>query len=283
MEKEALDVGIISILATLKCTKEFHNKGLFRTQIAKLLYLTEKNTKNKVGYKFKDDHFGPYDRKIEVDLEYVKSTGLVHEDTMDESERILCTKHKYQITAKGEKKLEEAMKNPQFEKHFKSIQKICEKYGNLSTHDLLELVYKKHYKKIDELENDISELRSNLKKIFTILDCKSEQKPSPILERLLIMIEYSKYVLRKLDVVESRTQQNIMVQQIKILFEEISSFVDDFEKINCLDEFQSIFAYLNQNAKENDIPTYDDENLELDDFLDEDDMQCLLKNTVPAS
>jgi hypothetical protein len=283
MQKEVVDLGIFSILAVLKCTKDTHKKGLFRTQIAKLLYLTHKLKRVNVGYRFRDDNFGPYDRQIELDLTFSKDVGTIKEEILDSESINISTKHFYEITELGENEVEKYSGKFNQDEIITAIKEICEKYGNLGTKELLDVVYKQHYKDFSELKKDIISLKGNLKKLFVILDNQYKIKFSKTIDNLLIKIEYCNYILNKLDKIESRTDKNIVIQEIKILFDEVSLVIDNIEEIKDSDDIEEIFIHLNSIAKESGLPTYDDEDLDLTEFLEEDDLKCLMERTTEVS
>jgi hypothetical protein len=280
MKKEGVDLGLYSILAILKCTQDVHNKSLYKTQIAKLLYLIHKLKRINVGYSFQDDNFGPYDRQIDIDLKFGKNIGLIDENIIDKEYVNLCIKYNYIITIDGEKQLKEYSKELSSKKFIESIKEICKKYGGLSTRELLDFVYAQHYKKYSDLKEDIQRLQNNLKKIYVILDCQYKLNLSERTDQILIKIEYCNYLLNKLSKISSQTEQNIIVQEIKFFIDDISSSINNIEEITCEDELNDIFVHLNDTAKSNGLPTYDDKNIEFTEFLDEEEIKCLMKNTV---
>jgi len=283
MQKEGVDLGIFSILSILKCTKEIHNKSLFRTQIAKLLYLTHKLKRIDVGYNFEDDNYGPYDKQIGLDLKFSKDIGNIKEEIIDKEYVNLSTKYSYQITEKGENSFREYSKQFDSRKIIESIKKICEKYGKLSTRELLDLVYKRHYRDYADLKEDIMTLQANLKKLYVVLDKQYQINFSKVIDSILLKIEYSKYILNKLDKISSKTDQNILFQEIKDLFNEVNLCLGDIERISCMGELDGIFTHLNHVAKENGLFTYDDDSLNISEFLDDEDFKCLMKNTIEVS
>ena len=274
-----LDRGIISILTVLRCIKEKYGTSPYRTQIAKLLYLT-KLQRIDVGYEFKDDNHGPYDRKIEFDLDYASTIGLIEKTEIDKETVNKSTKYSYEINEVGEEELEKVEKNKEFKHIIEKIRVVCDKYGKLSTPALLNIVYKDFYKDQKELKSDIVEVQKNLKKLFIILDDRYKKNLSQKIDTLLLKIEYSQYLLKNIDKIKSKTDKNILVHYIKCLFNDISIYLDKIEELNSIGDVEGIFVDLNDIAKKNEIFTYDDPSADVIEFLDEDEIRCLKERTI---
>ncbi|MDP1694997.1 MAG: hypothetical protein Q8L34_05655 [Candidatus Woesearchaeota archaeon] len=278
-EMVQLDKGIISILAVLRCVKEKYGTNPYRTQIAKLLYLAKLQSAD-VGYDFKDDNHGPYDRKIEFDLNYASTIGLIEKTEIDKETVNKSTKYSYEIKEIGEEELQKVEKTKEFKQVIEKIRIVCDKYGKLSTTALLDVVYKDFYKDPKELQNDILDMQKNLKKLFIILDDRYKKSLSQKIDTLLLKIEYSQYLLKNIDKIKSKTNKNIIVHHIKGLFNDISIYLDKIEELESIGDVEGIFVDLNDIAKKNELFTYDDPSADIIEFLDEDEIRCLKERTI---
>jgi uncharacterized phage-associated protein len=127
-----------SILLIIKKSKEKFDKKLGRAEIMKLLYIVElayfkKYNKTITGTTFKYYHYGPFSQDVLDMLDTLEKEGIL-EDEFFQDPFSGYEKHNYII--KNEHKIKYLNKD---EKKF--IDKVIEKFGEMTLRELLTFVY----------------------------------------------------------------------------------------------------------------------------------------------